>query len=131
MQQPTPQQMLANMKHCYAKELAFYEGVRKIFGNNLQMTGLLSKAVENLRVVENSENSVMDECHLLFARFTFVEMYQAFRHQLEDEGINADENPILVINRLISFMACTPQEELEYLFQGNFQDCSLTQLLNV
>ena len=123
-------QLAASMRHSYSEELALYEKVRELVGCDLKLTGLLCKAVENLRVADG-DDTASDEVHLLFARFTFVQMYSAFQRQLREEGFNLFEEMELVVYRLISFIAFTPQEELEYLFQGNYEDASLAQLIGV
>lgn len=123
-------QLAAQMRQCYADELALYEKVRELVGRDLSLTSLLTRAVDNLRVAE-SDDIASDEVHLLFARFTFVQMYSMFQRQLREEGVNLFEEMEIVVHRLISFMAFTPQEELEYLFQGHYEDASLTQLMGV
>ena len=130
MQQANPQQLLSQMRECYAPELAHYERLRKLVGSDLKLTYLLTKAVENLRVA-SSDDTASDEVHLLFARFTFAQMYSVFIQQLMDEGYDMFDNIEVGTHRLFSFIACTPQEELEYLFQGHYEDASLGQLMGV
>ena len=123
-------QLAAQMRHVYARELAQYERLRELVGSDLSLTSLLTRAVDNLRVAV-SDDTASDEVHLLFARFTFAQMYNLFVRQLMDEGFNMFDNIEVGTHRLFSFIAFTPQEELEYLFQGHYEDASLTQLMGV
>ena len=125
-----PQQLLANMQHCYAENLAAYEDVRKGVSSNLQTLSLLSKAVLNCQATEESRDTLMEEINLVFARNQFIELYRYFACQLVKEGIDMDEHGGEMFDALLGFIASTPQVELSYMCNEGF-DCALVDMVGM
>ena len=124
----TPQQLLANMKQCYAENLGLYDYLRLSIGHDFKALSLLSKAVLNCQATEESCDAVMEEINLVFARNAFVEMYHYFGSQLVKEGVDVDKHGKEMFMAVISFIAFTPQVELSYLCNEGFDYALVDQL---
>ena len=116
----------ATLENALSKELAVYEGLKKDNSANFEFQKVLAKGVLNIKLDE-VDNPFVEELNLISARAQIVIASTVLLHQLKDEGVSQWD----YFMDVFYFIANTPREEVQYLLRGNYEDCSLSQLMAI